>query len=199
MDELLSYIYLIPIILFTITIHEYAHGKVAQLLGDPTPKLSGRLSLNPLVHLDPIGFLMLILVKFGWAKPVPINPNYFKDPEKDMAFVGLAGPFANFFAAWACSIIIKFIPVSSLPIVDIAIQLLKYAIWLNLALGIFNLLPVPPLDGSRILRAVLPYDGRIFLDSMEPYGFIILIFILLFPGTSDLVIYLVNFFFNFLL
>lgn len=198
MDNIILFIFSIPIILITITIHEYTHGKVAQYFGDPTAEMSGRLSLNPIVHIDPVGLLMLILFRFGWAKPVPINPNYFKDPEKDMAFVGLAGPIVNFFAAWVCSLIVKFVPVLPGEFGQVIVYLLKYAIWLNIALGIFNLIPIPPLDGSRILRAVLPFEAQITMDRMEPYGFLMLVMLLIFPGTSELIMYLVNFFFNLL-
>jgi Zn-dependent protease len=180
-------------------VHEYAHGKVAEYFGDPTPRLSGRLTLNPLAHIDPIGLLMMVLIRFGWAKPVPVNPNYFKDPERDMAFVGLAGPAMNFFVAWVISLIAKFVSLPAGDAGNFIAMVIQYSIWINLALGVFNLIPIPPLDGSRLLRAVLPYEQASALDRIEPYGFYILIFILFFPGTSELLMTIVTFFYNVLM
>lgn len=199
MVNIIFFIPLIAIILFSITIHEYAHGKAAEIFGDPTPRLSGRLSLNPLSHIDPVGFLMLIFFKIGWAKPVPINQYYFKDPEKDMAFVALAGPFANFTFAIIVSVIYKlFIPYFGIGnISDFISNLARYTIWINIGLGIFNLIPIPPLDGSRLIRAILPYEGQVFLDRLEPYGFFVLI-ILLFSGLSNVLFYLIEYFAAFL-
>ena len=194
---MLFFVFSIIIILFSITVHEYSHGKVAELFGDPTPRASGRLTLNPLSHIDPVGFLMLVIVRFGWAKPIPINPNYFKDPEKDMAIVGLAGPASNFFLAFLVSLLFKYEPALRLMASGdsgtVLLSLLQFALFINIALGLFNLLPIPPLDGSRLLRAVLPYEGARFLDSIEPYGFFILIFILIMPGISDIFIEAVRF------
>ncbi len=184
----------IPIILISITVHEYAHGMVAEIFGDPTPRMSGRMTLNPLAHIDPLGLLMLVLVRFGWAKPVPINPNYFKDPEKDMAIVGLAGPAANFILAWLVSLVFRFFTLTDGFLVDIV----QFTMWINIALGVFNLLPVPPLDGSRLLKAVLPRDMGYALDSIEPYGIFILVGLLIFPGTSSLIFFLVNLIFSLL-
>ncbi len=186
---MLFFIFSIVIILFSITIHEYSHGKVAELFGDPTPRASGRLTLNPMSHIDPIGLLMLVIVRFGWAKPIPVDPGYFKDPEKDMAIVGLAGPASNFLLAFIISLLFKYEPfinvASSGDFGVLLVSLLQFALFINIALGVFNLLPIPPLDGSRLLRAVLPYEGVRFLDSIEPYGFFILIFVLVMPGISD--------------
>ena len=199
MENLMFLIFIAPVLLFSVTIHEYAHGLAAQALGDPTPKLSGRMTLNPLKHIDPVGLLMLILVRFGWAKPVPVNPSYFADPDKDMALVSLAGPFSNFAFAVVVSLVYKVIPVPAAGAGQFVSALFQYTIWINLALGIFNLLPIPPLDGSRLIRAVLPYEAASFMDSIEPYGFFILIFFLLFPGTSEIIMSIVNYFAAFLI
>lgn len=191
---MLFFAVMIAVILFTITAHEYAHGRAAELLGDPTPKMSGRLTLNPLAHIDPLGFLMLLIVRFGWAKPIPVDPNYFRDPEKDMALVALAGPLMNFTLALFIALLFRVI---SLPVSELGYfvaGVFQYAVWINIALGIFNLIPVPPLDGSRLLRALLPYDGQVFVDRMEPYGFYILIFMLLFPGFSSALTFFISYF-----
>lgn len=199
MDNLLFLLIITPLLLFSVTLHEYAHGAAATFFGDPTPRLSGRLTLNPLKHIDPLGLLMLVLVRFGWAKPVPINPSYFPDPDKDMALVGLAGPASNFLLAVTLSFVYKMVPLPAGPFGQLAASILQYTIWINVALGIFNLLPIPPLDGSRLLRAVVPYETAVFMDSIEPYGFFILIFLLVMPGTSEVIMTIVNYFVGFLL
>jgi Zn-dependent protease len=178
----------LPIILITLTIHEYAHAKVADMLGDPTPRLAGRLTLNPISHIDPIGFLMLFAFRFGWAKPVPINPYNFSDQRIGSAFVGLAGPVSNLFTAWALSLFLKFGPYGALDFaaVNLITEIIAYAIWINIALAIFNLIPIPPLDGSHVLEAVLPYEQAEALKNMGQMGFIILVMIVMFPPTQDI-------------
>jgi Zn-dependent protease len=148
----------VPILLIVITIHEFAHAKAADMLGDPTPRYFGRLTLNPFSHLDPIGFLMLFIFRFGWAKPVPVNPANFRDPKSGEVIVSLAGPVSNLFLAWALLMIIKFSPIGmfSFDKTMIIAQILSYAAWINIALAVFNLIPIPPLDGSRVLEALLP-------------------------------------------
>lgn len=188
----------LPIILVTITIHEFSHGIVADYLGDPTPRHSGRLTLNPLAHLDPIGFVLLILVHFGWAKPVPINPLRFSDPRRGMALVGLAGPFSNLVLAWLLSLLAKYLfPFFSVP--SLLNDVMTHAIWLNLALAVFNFIPIPPLDGSRILAGILSPSGAAKLDEMERYGFVLVILLLFFPGTSHFIFGTVNFLFQVLM
>lgn len=167
----------LPIILVTITIHEFAHAKVADMLGDPTPRMAGRLTLNPISHIDPIGFLMLIMVRFGWAKPVPINPYNFSDPRRGSLLVSLAGPFSNFIFAFILARLYRFLPVFY---GDLLPAIISYTIWINLALGVFNLIPVPPLDGSHVLEYFLPYHQMENYYRIQQYGFLILVVIILF-------------------
>jgi len=182
----------IIVILFAITIHEFSHAAAAEMLGDPTPRLAGRLSLNPIKHIDPIGFIMFLLVRFGWARPVPINPYNFRDPVKGEMVVSFAGPASNILAAWLTASLIKLFPVIVLSSGYVHRALSDF-IWINLALAIFNLIPVPPLDGSHILEPFIPYQWkRIF----EQYGFFILIFILIFPPTAYALLYVISFLFR---
>jgi Zn-dependent protease len=138
-------------ILIAITVHEFSHAWMAHYLGDPTAKLEGRLSLNPLVHIDPLGFLMLIFVHFGWAKPVPYNPHYLKNPRSGSLLIALAGPISNFILALVFSIPLKYISPDS-----IFIDFFLLSVYINLGLMIFNLIPIPPLDGSKILAFFIP-------------------------------------------
>ena len=178
-----SFLLLAPPILLAITFHEYAHGWTAMKFGDPTAKMMGRLTLNPLVHLDPIGTLMLFLVHFGWAKPVPVDPRYFSDPKRQMLWVALAGPVANMILAFFSGILIigfassNFMFSSNTAIIG---NMLVYSLQINLALAVFNMLPIPPLDGSKILRGLLPYEYEHIAFQMEQYGPWVLMSIILF-------------------
>ncbi len=169
-------------ILIAITVHEFSHALAADLLGDPTPRYFKRLTLNPIAHIDPIGLIMLIVVRFGWAKPVPINPLNFNNPRRDAALVSLAGPISNFIFAFLLGLVLKY---SGLP-ESLWRDLIGYGLWINLALGVFNLIPVPPLDGSKILSFFLPYDMAWKLENIGLTGTIILLFILLSPFSSVL-------------
>nr|MDJ0623950.1 site-2 protease family protein [Desulfocapsaceae bacterium] len=179
-----------PPILFALTLHEYAHGYVAYRFGDPTAKALGRLTLNPVKHLDPIGTLAFFLINIGWAKPVPVNGTYFNNPKKDMLWVALAGPLTNLVLAIISAIAAKMIfqlaqmlPPSLLveAVVVPLFQMVQASIWINLVLCIFNFLPIPPLDGSRILMGILPDNLARSYGSFERYGFIIIL-ILAFSG-----------------
>lgn len=162
-------VFRIPALLIALTIHEYAHARVAVALGDPTPRFMGRLTLNPIAHLDPIGLIMLWLFKFGWAKPVPINPSYFKDGRRGMIYVSLAGPGSNilmaFTAAFLIAILAKFQLLAS-PWYDI----LRLTYVYNIVFAIFNLIPIPPLDGSKVLMSLLPGRHAYSLQGLEQYG-----------------------------
>ncbi len=189
-------IVLAPPLLLALTVHEFAHGYIAYRLGDPTAKNAGRLTLNPLKHLDPIGTIAFFFIKFGWAKPVPVNPAYFKNPKKDMLWVALAGPATNLGLAIISAIMTKFIwtLASMLPysaaaeaiLVPLNAMLIA-SVWINLVLCIFNFLPIPPLDGSRILTGLLPDDLARSYQRVERYGFIIIL-VLAFSGLLSKVI-----------
>jgi Zn-dependent protease len=182
----------ISVFLIAIVLHELAHGYMAYKLGDPTAKIAGRLTLNPIAHLDPFGTVllpaMLIFMRspviFGWAKPVPINSYYFKNPRRDIFLTSLAGPGANFVLAVGFATIFK---TGIFPQHSPVWMFLLYGILINLVLGIFNLIPIPPLDGSNILVSVLPADLARSYVRMGQYGFIIL-FALLYLGLFDRVI-----------
>ena len=181
------------IFFFAVIIHEYAHGWVAWKLGDPTARFMGRLTLNPFAHIDPIGtiFLPLILIMthspilFGWAKPVPVDFFNLNNPKRDMIWVGLAGPAANIIFAIALSLLLK-IPL--LIASYFAVSVITTAIMANLVLAVFNLLPIPPLDGSRVMTGLLPYNLGLEYSKIEPYGFII-IFVLLWLGAINTIIW----------
>ena len=182
-------ILLIPPMLLALTAHELAHAWVADRLGDPTPRMLGRLTINPLKHLDPIGTLAIFLSgMFGWAKPVPVNPANFKNPGKAMMWVALAGPVTNLCLAAIFAIIAKLLIMGvgafvlrTSPLLGPIYIMVNISIVLNVALGVFNMVPIPPLDGSKVLMNVLPYDRALAFSKLEPYGFIILM-MLIFTG-----------------
>ena len=179
---IISFLLSVPIIILILSVHEYAHGVAAKKLGDPTAYNYGRLTLNPLKHIDPIGFLMFLLLGIGYAKPVPINSRNFKKPKRDMAIVGAAGPLANLAMALIFTFLIKlmfllvpFIPATAPAWTDTALyylyNILYIGVFYNLAFMLFNLIPVPPLDGSRILYAFLPMKALIWFQRYEQYFF----------------------------
>ncbi|MCD6500516.1 site-2 protease family protein [bacterium] len=196
------FIVLIVIFLFSIIIHEVSHGAMANYLGDPTAKMAGRLSLNPLRHLDPIGSvllpLMLILLRsgivFGWAKPVPINPFNFKDKKYGGAKVAVAGPAANISLAVVFGIVLRFMPQKTSGFFSDLGMIFSYIVWINLLLAIFNLIPIPPLDGSHILFTFLPARFNNLKIFLTHFGFFILIFFIFF--FSQFLIPIINGAFN---
>lgn len=178
-DTLIQFLFVVPCVLIALTFHEFAHGYMAYKLGDPTAKNFGRLTLNPLKHLDPIGTICMIFFHFGWAKPVPINSRYFKKPRRDMALTAAAGPIMNFILAFVgvlvCRILTKIFvtfPAQSDFVYYIqyaALTLFSYFHMLNLSLGVFNLIPIPPLDGSRIFYIFLPQKWYFGVMKYEKY------------------------------
>ena len=170
----------IPVLLFSITIHEYAHGKMAFNCGDPTAYSLGRLTLNPLPHIDPFGALCLFLFNFGWAKPVPINTRYFKNIRADIIKTSLAGPISNLILALTAGVIIRFVPIY---VESIGI-FLYYMLFMNIGLALFNLLPIPPLDGSHVLENILPFKLSLSYYKFKHYGPFILIGIILLDNIA---------------
>ncbi|NWG03037.1 MAG: site-2 protease family protein [Syntrophaceae bacterium] len=174
-DPLAFALVAIPL-LFSIIIHEVAHGWVAYKMGDPTAKWLGRLSLNPLKHLDPIGTLMLFLFGFGWAKPVPVNFNNISDRRKGLIFVSSAGILANILFAFLALLCIRLF--STLPsggALNLVFKVCHYVALINITLAALNLIPIPPLDGSKILMGMASRGTQYLLSRLEPYGFFIII------------------------
>lgn len=174
----------IPAILLALSVHEASHAYVAFRLGDPTAQNLGRITLNPLKHLDPIGTLALIFVHIGWGKPVPVNPYFFRRPMQDMALVSLAGPGSNVVLAVFCALLYRiymFLPGDSFELLE---NFLTYSVLINIVLALFNLFPIPPLDGSKILMAILPPQWAERYEQAGMYGFIIVL-ILLVSGALD--------------
>lgn len=167
----------VPAVLWAITFHEFCHGYAAKKLGDRTAEAQGRLSLNPLDHLDPIGTLMLLLFRIGWAKPVPINPGNFRRPKRDMIIVSLAGAAGNIVTAFVCVRLVKYFPMFFQSYG--AQQFITLMVYMNIGLASFNLLPIPPLDGSRILYVLLPYRYMNVYYFLEQYGMFIILGLML--------------------
>ena len=170
-------------ILIAVTFHEVAHGWVAERLGDPTARLLGRLTLNPIKHLDPIGTLVFFLTRMiGWAKPVPVNPLNFRDPLNGMMWVAIAGPVTNLFLAAVSAAILRLLIASSIlfdPSISFVMEPIRMMIYMsviiNVGLAVFNFIPIPPLDGSKVLMGLLSREQAEVFARLEPYGFIILI------------------------
>ncbi len=181
-------------ILLALTLHEYAHAFVANKLGDPTAKNQGRLTLNPLAHLDLVGTAMLFIVQIGWAKPVPVNPGHLKNPHRDMLWVSLAGPMTNLGLAVLFGIACRFFGVDGFynygfDLTGLLKYMMAFGLVINIVLAVFNFLPIPPLDGSKIILGIFPQKYELKLKPFLHYGPTILIFIIVFGLVTDISIF----------
>ena len=193
-EGLITFLYTLPALLLSLSIHEYAHAWVAYKLGDISQKIRGRLTLNPLAHIDPIGFIAIVLVGVGWGKPVTVDDRNFKDSRKGMMLTSLAGPASNLLLAILVTIILKLLMVFGVmnTIINsntgnIILNMLLYVIQFNIVFGIFNLIPLPPLDGSKVLAYFLPQRARGFMYTLERYSFIIIMIIYFTNLTSYII------------
>lgn len=195
-SNLVELFYVIPAILIAFTLHEYAHAYMSFKLGDPTPQIEGRLSLNPFVHLDLVGTLMLIVFKFGWAKPVMINPVYYKKPKRDIGLVAFSGPLMNFILAFISLYIVALIyKITNGEIANGVYGIYRFFYifsMINIGLGVFNMLPIPPLDGSKVLGSFLPEKLYRSYMMMESYGMAILLVLVFTNLLSSPLRFLIN-------
>jgi len=200
LDELatnpLGFFFWLVALVVAITIHEFAHAYSADRLGDPTPRLQGRLTLNPLAHLDPLGTLMLLIARFGWGKPVVFDPFNLRNPRRDAAIISFAGPLSNIVLAIICAVLLQILLGFRLAFMSNALGIFVYmlmgilrpVIILNVVLAVFNLVPIHPLDGFKIVGGILPTEYAKQWYELEPYGMIFLIFLIfpIFGGTSPI-------------
>ncbi len=199
MEEVISKItiMLVPALL-AIILHEVAHGYIAEQFGDPTARLLGRLTLNPLKHLDPIGTIAIFVFGFGWARPVPVNPGNFRRPRRDMIWVALAGPTTNFILAILSALLLRglgWLDRSSIGEVQAynsfstPVEMMAgFSLYINVLLGIFNLIPIPPLDGGRVLTGILPERQAVLISRLEPFGFVLILFLVFFTDIWALLL-----------
>ena len=199
MEDVLSRlaIMLVPALL-AIMLHEVSHGYVAERFGDPTARLLGRLNLNPFKHLDPVGSIAVFVFGFGWAKPVPVNPSNFRRPRKDMVWVALAGPLSNLMLALFSALLLHILvwlepaaPGDAGLIVQMLTPLkmmVAFSLYINVLLAVFNLLPVPPLDGGRILMGFIPDFYAALLSRLEPFGLILIVLLVFFTNLWSMVL-----------
>ncbi|MBC7087266.1 MAG: site-2 protease family protein [Tissierellales bacterium] len=184
----MNYLISLPGLLIAIIFHEIAHGYVAYKLGDPTAKNAGRLTLNPIKHIDPVGFLCMLIFRFGWAKAVPINPAYFKKRKRDTILVSVAGVMTNFLLALIFGFILVNVNISN----NYLYQIILIAMWYNIMLGIFNILPFPPLDGSKVLASLLPTKLEYSFYKYERYFYFILLLLIMTNTISKILNPLIN-------
>ncbi|MBN1154093.1 site-2 protease family protein [candidate division KSB1 bacterium] len=183
-----------PPILLALTFHEYSHAYVANRLGDSTAKDSGRLTLNPLSHLDLLGTIMVFIIHIGWAKPVTVNPANFKNPRKDLLWVSLAGPASNLLLAIIFGLLYRFMQIEAIynaasGVWVIGMNMISFAVLINLILAFFNLIPLPPLDGSKILSGLVPAKYDRFLSTFERYGHFALLALVVLSMVFDLPVF----------
>ncbi len=179
-ESIVKILLVVPPVLIALTVHEFAHGWVAWRLGDPTAKDRGRLTLNPIAHLDPLGTLLLIFFYFGWAKPVPVNPYNFQNPRIGMVWVAIAGPAANILLATGVGLLMQFLlGVDAIYPGGIVYFFLMFTVFINLMLALFNLLPIPPLDGSKVVGGLLPQKYLHLWVGFEKIGFFVIVGLIL--------------------
>lgn len=188
----MEYLINLPGILIAIVSHEFAHGLMAYILGDNTAKDNGRLTLNPIKHIDPVGFIFMLIFRFGWAKPVPINPNNFKHRKRDTFLVSVSGIATNFLIAVLVAIILVYLPINNLYVHNILLITMMY----NIMLGVFNILPFPPLDGSKMLASLLPDKIEYYFYKYERYFYFILILFIATNWIGRIITPIINFILN---
>nr|WP_122013544.1 site-2 protease family protein [Maliibacterium massiliense] len=191
-NTIINIICMLPSVILAFGIHEFAHAKVADKLGDPTPRMMGRVTLDPFAHIDILGLLMLMIAGFGWGKPVQINPSNFRKPRRDMLLVSAAGPMANLTMALVCgtilALVMRFVPVAGnegfwrvfSPVFT------PFVTW-NTLLFAFNVIPIPPLDGYKVVRALAKHPSSKFFRFMDSYGFVLLMLLFITGGSSYLI------------
>lgn len=196
-EGLISFLYVLPALLFSLAIHEFAHAYSAYKLGDRSQKMRGRLTLNPLASIDWMGFISIVLFGFGWGKPVIVDDSNFKNRARDNAIVSFAGPLANFIMAVVFTIILKILAIVNVvnfgsQISQILVTMLTLAIQFNVVFAVFNMLPIPPFDGSKVLFYFLPQKYKKIMYTLEKYSFYILLILLI----TDLHVYIITPFVN---
>jgi Zn-dependent protease len=185
--------------LFAITCHEVSHGYIAWRYGDPTARMLGRLTLNPLKHIDIIGTLMIVFIGIGWAKPVPVVFENLRNPKRDMIWVAAAGPVTNLLLGFVSAMLLRCLVTFANPaassgsqlsmVIEPLVLMLAFSVYINLLLAIFNMIPLPPLDGGRVLSGLLPYRQAAALSRIEPYGMVIIIVLVFFTNIFSYLIY----------
>lgn len=197
LEDFLSLLITIPFLLLSLSIHEYAHAFAAHKQGDDYARMMGRMTVNPLKHIDPLGFLMLLVLGFGWAKPVPIVPSNFRNGRRSMIIVSVAGVLANIILAFIASNLMYFLNftcglylfANQAVWAQVLTDIFSYVIIINIALCVFNLIPLPPLDGYKIVREIFySFNTRNIFDFLDRHGNIILIMLLIFGGTSGFIV-----------
>lgn len=183
----------LPGIIIGLSFHEFAHAWMSNKLGDPTPRAMGRVTLNPLAHIDPIGMLMLVFLGFGYGKPVMVNPAYYKHRRRDEIFVALAGVTMNFIIAFVVYFLYALLATYTDIFANVTFRIIiSYIVTINVSLMVFNLLPIPPLDGYKVIKNLFGHKNMNFFWAIEQYGFLILIALLAFGVTRSWIVYLSN-------